>query len=262
MLAATMNLRHRDSVDASKAVMRRISQRCIDEETARTTDPVIAMFQITNAICAALFVTVILMGFYIVSMNQKLQGKAMEVVALQEIINAKDAEISTRDARITSLETILAPIVAKVDASAKWVSSYHGVKLDAAKQYAWLAMVRSAEIGVPFETIMAVYSNESEFKARAVSYNNTSYGIGQVHLRIWGPYFNISKADLLDPVKNIFYSTEIMRIYKREVGGNRYAMLKRYYGSTRPDENVWYADRVNWKENIVKRGIRQHMPTA
>lgn len=105
-------------------------------------------------------------------------------------------------------------------------------------------MLEAMRHGLDFALALAIPSVESSFNPNAISYTDCCLGLYQVHLRIWSQEKpGLTRDDLFNPYRNIEVGQEILKEYQVKAGSIPKA-LERYYGSTVPDENVAYAQKV------------------
>lgn len=134
------------------------------------------------------------------------------------------------------------------DASAEKTSAalMHGVyqvNRKQARELAKLEIKYSKKYHIDLAIGLAISAQESKWNTRAVSYNSTSYGVKQIHCAVWCKELGVTKADLMDPEKNIELGYKILAQYLKQHGSMEKALMA-YYGSTAKWENEQYMAQI------------------
>lgn len=129
------------------------------------------------------------------------------------------------------------------------MKAVYGVK--DAQKLAALELKYAHKYDIPVQYGMAISAQESRWDIRAVSYNNTSFGIKQIHCKVWCEYFGVSKEELFDPEVNIELGYKILALYRDQYGSIDRALMA-YYGSTRQWENEEYLANVKRKARLFE----------
>lgn len=115
-----------------------------------------------------------------------------------------------------------------------------------ARTIAALEIKYAKKYNIPVSYGLAISAQESKWNAKAVSYNGTSFGIKQIHCKVWCGHFGVTKKDLFDVEKNIELGYKILAQYRDQYGDMDRALMA-YYGSTRQWENEEYLADVKRK---------------
>ena len=125
----------------------------------------------------------------------------------------------------------------------------YGVK--DARRIAELEIKYAKKYNIPVAYGLAISAQESQWNIKAISYNGTSYGIKQIHCKVWCKEFGVTQKDLFDPEKNIELGYKILAQYKAQYGSMDRALMA-YYGSTRQWENEEYLASVKRKARLFE----------
>lgn len=200
-----------------------------------------------STMIAVLFIFIFLLGMRIVSQAETIGELRGTIVTLKTDIDGKQKEIDR-------LNGIIAPIQKKVMQGAAWINKRYGIPMPTAVSYSWETMSNSLRTDMPYLVVMATIWKESDFRAHIASYNGTSHGLMMIHLKAHIAKYKFKLEDLYDPSKNIRYGTDIMKEYYADTG-SLFGMLKRYYGSTVPEENDVYASDVMWRAHYMAKAF-------
>lgn len=154
------------------------------------------------------------------------------------------------EARINELlkakqESEARSFVKKVNPKLSWTTVEKIVKLE--QKYA-------AKYDVPLELGLAVTLQESRFRPEVVSYTGCCFGLKQINFKAHKEDYSIaSHSTLFKKEQNIAIGYKMLADHKKRYGSWDGA-LRRYYGSTKPEQNLWYAREVQQKAKMI-RGI-------
>lgn len=166
---------------------------------------------------------------------------------LHEVTELKIENIQLRELSKDKLE--------KMKRGAQYIEKHYGVERELAERFAIREMFAATKYNVPYSVGLAITAQESSFKPTAVSYTNCCLGPKQINFRVWKEYFALKKReDLFDTDLNIELGYYILNKYRKQSGSLEGA-LKRYYGSTIPEENDAYAQQVIQRAERIARAI-------
>lgn len=154
------------------------------------------------------------------------------------------------EARINELlkakqESEARSFVKKVNPKLSWTTVEKIVKLE--QKYA-------AKYDVPLELGLAVTLQESRFRPEVVSYTGCCFGLKQINFKAHKEDYSIASHNtLFKKEQNIAIGYKMLADHKKRYGSWDGA-LRRYYGSTKPEQNLWYAREVQQKAKMI-RGI-------
>lgn len=131
------------------------------------------------------------------------------------------------------------------------------IREDEARTIAKLHIAASGKYAVPLAIGLGVNRKESVFDAKAVSYNQTSYGLMQIHYSAHKDEYNISsRARLFDKAFNVEVGYKMLSEHYKKYGSYEKA-LKRYYGASDPYENQEYAVSVLTYSSKISKLLSQ-----
>ena len=208
----------------------------VNEKELSATDVFKAYVSALHAMLLAAMLIIFGLGASILYQTH-LGQKNVELIAQ---LLAEKEELALENIRLQEIAT---PIQERIKRGANYIHQKHKVDMKVALEYSHKEMVESLRKGIPFAVGLAISEQESGFRSRAVSHTGCCYGLKQIHLRVWNKEMGVTLSQLYDPQENIRISYEILDRY-RQADGSLYTAIRRYYGSTVPEENVAYAASV------------------
>lgn len=194
---------------------------------------------------------ILLTGMIAPVLSYQLVGKPVGApTGIEEPASDPLAERAKIEARIEALlqakrVSEARAFVKKVNPSLSWTTVEKIVKLE--QKYA-------AKYDVPLELGLAVTLQESRFRPEVVSYTGCCFGLKQINFKAHKEDYSIaSHSTLFKKEQNIAIGYKMLADHKKRYGSWDGA-LRRYYGSTKPEQNLWYAREVQQKAKMI-RGI-------
>lgn len=161
----------------------------------------------------------------------------------QQEIEKREKTIEQLKEEIEGLETVKQEYALRVKKASDFILKTNPkLSQEVAIQYAKWEIKYAAKYSVPLSVGLAISKKESAWVANAVSPTGP-VGLKQVACRWWCGQLGLTKADLMQPKKNIEAGYKIIRIYRNQTNGWDEALAS-YYGSVDTNVNKAYAKKV------------------
>ena len=135
------------------------------------------------------------------------------------------------------------PIKLNAHVIAKYVANNYDIPYQEAADIAKAHVDASKKYNIPLEVGLGINHQESRFQRKAISYNNTSYGLMQINFNVWKDTFKLTKGNVFQIHKNVDTGYRILARNLKSSNNLKEAIAK-YYGSTNKRENQKYVNMI------------------